>query len=201
MIRMLVTSLSIVFAPNNPGARVVVKSFNFHPYYVSNERFTYNVTLLAGATVVSGPTTVTFASDATKDHPVTSITPERRARTRVAARADRLGRSRLTRSRGMDSTSPSMTSFSHRLRPPCSHGPEVASVSPADKETGAPAVYSYRAGIAERRYGCGARVDPVETGRHAGVSTADHLPAGRDDQRHRSRHPVCSPVVPRTPIP
>lgn len=47
---------SIVFTPNNPAARVVLKSFNFFPYYASNERFTYSVTLLAAATAVAGPT-------------------------------------------------------------------------------------------------------------------------------------------------
>ena len=60
----------LVFAPNNPAAAVVIKSFNFHPYYVSTERFTYDVSVLAGANVVSGPTNITFLSDSTKDHPV-----------------------------------------------------------------------------------------------------------------------------------
>ena len=31
----------LVFTPNNPQAAVVIKSFNFHPYYLSTERFTY----------------------------------------------------------------------------------------------------------------------------------------------------------------
>jgi len=64
----------LVFTPNNPSAAVVIKSFNFHPYYLCDvttcERFTYDVSVLAGATVVSGPTNITFASDSTKNHPV-----------------------------------------------------------------------------------------------------------------------------------
>lgn len=60
----------LVFTPNNSQAAAVVKSLNFHGYYISNERFTYDVTILAGTTVVSGPTNITFLSDATKDHPV-----------------------------------------------------------------------------------------------------------------------------------
>ncbi len=56
----------LIFAPNNPSARVVIKSFNFHPYYLSNERFTYDVSVLAGSTVVSGPTHVTFISESAK---------------------------------------------------------------------------------------------------------------------------------------
>ncbi len=60
----------LVFAPNNAGAAAVIKSLNFHGYYISNERFTYDVTVLAGTTLLSGPTNITFLSDATKSHPV-----------------------------------------------------------------------------------------------------------------------------------
>ena len=60
----------LVFAPNSPSAAVVVKSFNFHPYYISNEKYSYDVSVLAGAAVVSGPTNITFVSDGAKDHPV-----------------------------------------------------------------------------------------------------------------------------------
>ncbi len=56
----------VVFTPNNPQAAVVLKSFNFHPYYLSNERFTYDVSILAGDTVVSGPVNITFISESTK---------------------------------------------------------------------------------------------------------------------------------------
>ena len=42
------------FAPNNPGASVVIKSFNLHGYYDSTERYTYNVSVVSGGTVVSG---------------------------------------------------------------------------------------------------------------------------------------------------
>ncbi len=60
----------LVFAPNNSSAGGVIKSLNFHGYYISTERFTYDVTVLAGTTVVSGPTNITFVSDSTKNHPV-----------------------------------------------------------------------------------------------------------------------------------
>ena len=49
-------SHSIIFTPNSASARVVIKSFKFHPYYVSTERFTYNVSVVAGTNVLSGPT-------------------------------------------------------------------------------------------------------------------------------------------------
>ena len=60
----------LVFTPNNPEAAAVIKSLNFHGYYISNERFTYDVTILAGTTLLSGPTNITFLSDSTKNHPV-----------------------------------------------------------------------------------------------------------------------------------
>jgi hypothetical protein len=60
----------LVFAPNNSAAAAVIKSLNFHGYYISNERFTYDVSILAGTTLLSEPTNITFLSDATKSHPV-----------------------------------------------------------------------------------------------------------------------------------
>src|SRR5258706_15898663 len=52
------TANDITFAPNSPTASVVVKSFNFHPYYdfaSFGERFTYDVSVLSGTNVLSGP--------------------------------------------------------------------------------------------------------------------------------------------------
>src|SRR5207245_11345612 len=60
----------LVFTPNNLAAAVVIKSFNLHPYYVSTERFTYDVSVLDGTTVLSSQTNLTFLSDGDKDHPV-----------------------------------------------------------------------------------------------------------------------------------
>jgi hypothetical protein len=60
----------LTFAPDSASASVMVESFNFFPYYVSTERFTYQVSVLAGTNVVSGPTTLSFLSDAMNDHPV-----------------------------------------------------------------------------------------------------------------------------------
>ncbi len=56
----------LVFAPSNPSAAAVIKSVNFHPYYLDNERFTYEVSVLAGASIVSGPTRVSFISESAK---------------------------------------------------------------------------------------------------------------------------------------
>ncbi len=56
----------LVFTPNAAQAAVVIKSFNFHPYYLSTERYTYDVSVLAGETVVSGPLNVTFMAESAK---------------------------------------------------------------------------------------------------------------------------------------
>lgn len=60
------TSHILKFTPNSASTRVVVKSFNFHPYYISTERFTYNVSVLSGTNVVSGPINLSFVSDSAK---------------------------------------------------------------------------------------------------------------------------------------
>src|SRR5262245_12577034 len=75
------TTEKLTFVPNNPSAAVTVKSFNFHPYYYftgtgggfleSDERFTFDVSLVSGTNVLSGPVHITFQTDATKNHPVT----------------------------------------------------------------------------------------------------------------------------------
>src|SRR2546428_3508496 len=64
------TAHQINFAPNNPAAQVVIKSFNFHPYYAFadwSEVFTYDVRVLAGTgtNVLSGPVHISFRADKT----------------------------------------------------------------------------------------------------------------------------------------
>lgn len=61
-------SHTIVFAPS-PTAAVAIKSFNFHPYYDSAETFDYAWSVRAGNTVLASGT-ISFASNASKDHPV-----------------------------------------------------------------------------------------------------------------------------------
>jgi hypothetical protein len=60
---------SILFTPI-PSAAVVIKSLNFHPYYVSSETFDYNWSVLAGTTVLASGS-ISVGSDATKNHPLT----------------------------------------------------------------------------------------------------------------------------------
>jgi hypothetical protein len=59
---------SIDFTPG-PTAAVAIKSFNFHPYYVSDETYDYAWSVRAGATVLASGT-ISFQADATKNHSV-----------------------------------------------------------------------------------------------------------------------------------
>lgn len=141
-------SHSIVFAPNNPAARVVVKSFNFFPYYVSNERFTYTVALYSGATAVSGPTTVTFTSDATRDHPVVlnhTGEPGQTLELRLVRTASALEEGEMEG----DGYNIAIDDIVFAQDPPMLlvNGPEVRAVSPVDRQTGVAALYAYRAEI------------------------------------------------------
>jgi hypothetical protein len=139
---------SVIFTPNNPGARVVVKSFNFHPYYDSTERFAYSVSLLAGATVVSGPTTVTFKSDATKDHTV-DINHTGALGQELELRLERVASTLEADEIEGDGYNIAVDDITFAQLPamPLIPGPQVTAVSPADGESGAPAVYSFRATI------------------------------------------------------
>jgi hypothetical protein len=133
---------SITFTPNSASARVVVKSFNFFPYYVSSERFTYNVSVLSGATVVSGPTNITFLSDATKNHPVNinyTGTPGQTLKLRLDRVASTLGAGEIEG--GAFNIAVDDIKFAQQPETAFSSGPQVVSVTPADGQTGVAATY------------------------------------------------------------
>jgi hypothetical protein len=57
----------LVFTPNSPSAAVVIKSFNFHPYYLDpTERYAYNATVVTNSVVASGPFNSNFLAGGTK---------------------------------------------------------------------------------------------------------------------------------------
>jgi hypothetical protein len=138
----------IAFAPNSAAARVVIKSFNFHPYYVSDERYTYSVSVLAGTNVVSGPINTTFLSDATKAHPVSinyTGAPGQTLKLQIARVASTLSGAEIegsTQNIAVDDIT-----FAQSPTTLLSVGPQVVSVTPDDEETYAAAAYSYRASI------------------------------------------------------
>jgi hypothetical protein len=59
---------TILFTPT-PSVAVSLASLNFHPYYVSAQRFDYSWSVLDGSTVLTSGS-ISFFSDATKNHPV-----------------------------------------------------------------------------------------------------------------------------------
>jgi hypothetical protein len=58
----------LTFTPS-PTKAVVIKSFNFHPYYNDGTDYEMSWAVLAGATVLTNGS-ISFPADATKNHPV-----------------------------------------------------------------------------------------------------------------------------------
>src|SRR6266571_2995528 len=140
----------LVFTPNNLAAAVVIKSFNFHPYYVSTERFTYDVSVLDGTTVLSSQTNLTFLSDGDKDHPV-SINYTGNTNQTLTLRITRVA-STLDSGAGEVEGDPydiavDDITFAQLPATALSAGPQVLSVTPANGQTGAAPDYFYSATI------------------------------------------------------
>lgn len=141
------TSHTLTFTPNSASARVVVKSFNLHPYYISDEKFTYNVTVLSGTNVVSGPINIAFVSDSAKH--LVSINHTGAVGQTLKMRIARVA-STLTgnefEGNAYDIAADDIT-FAQLPESVLPVGPEVVSVSPADGSVGVAAFRTYSASI------------------------------------------------------
>jgi hypothetical protein len=143
------TSHRLTFTPHSASARVVIKSFNFHPYYVSTERFTYNVSVVAGTNVVSGPTLISFLSDALKTHPVSinyTGALGQSLKLRLARVASTLGAGEVEG----DPYDIAVDDIAFGQLPETTFptGPQVVSLTPGDEDSGVAAIYyPYFAGI------------------------------------------------------
>jgi len=146
------TANDIVFTPNNASAQVVIKSFNFFPYYAfadTGERFTFDVSILSGTNVVSGPIHTTFQTDGTKNHSINlnyTGAPGQTLKLRLARVASVLGAGEVEGAGG-DIAADDIT-FAQLPATALPAGPSVVSVTPADDQDGvAGAGYSYSASI------------------------------------------------------
>ncbi len=149
------SSFTLKFTPNSPSAQAVVKSFNFHPYYLFSaygEEFSYNVSVLAGTNVVFGPTNYTFLSNGDKDHPVVINY------TGAPGQALKLKLTRVTSALDTNTSPPEIFGFVSDCavddivfaQLPASLqsvGPQVAVTSPRDDQNGVLPFYSYTATI------------------------------------------------------
>ena len=149
------TSFTLKFAPNSATAQAVIKSFNFHPYYLFSaygEEFSYDVSVLAGTNVVYGPTNYTFQSNGDKDHPVVINY------TGAPGQALKLKLTRVTSALDTNTSPPEIFGFVSDCAvddivfaqlPAAlqSVGPQVAVTSPRDDEQGVVPFYSYAATI------------------------------------------------------
>jgi hypothetical protein len=130
------------FVPNSPSASVEIESFNFFPWYVSTERFTYNVSVLSGTNVVEGPTLYTFLSDGTNDHPVTidyTGAPGEALKLRLARLASTLGPGEVEG--GAYNIAMSEMEFAQTPETNFPAGPQVVLDTPADLQSNNVAVY------------------------------------------------------------
>jgi hypothetical protein len=153
------TANEIVFTPDNATARVVIKSFNFHPYYYftgthggvneTSERFTFDVSVTSGTNVLFGPTHITFQTDASKDHPVSinyTGAPGQSLKLRMARAASVLLAGE-EEGIGGDIAADDIT-FAQLPTTELAVGPQVVSVTPTDDQSGvAGGNYSYSASI------------------------------------------------------
>jgi hypothetical protein len=132
----------LTFAPNSESASVVIESFNFFPYYVSTERFTYNVSILSGTNVVNGPANFTFLSDAANDHPVTldyAGAPGEALKLRIARVPSTLGLGEIEG--GAYNIAVDTIEFAQMPETNFPAGPQVVLDTPADLQTNNVAVY------------------------------------------------------------
>lgn len=127
----------VVFKPNNPAAQVVLKSFNFFPYYLSSERYTYAVSVVSNGSVVSGPTNITFLADNTPTHPV-SLNYTGAAGQELTLRIARLG-STLEEGEvegGSGNIAIDDLTFAQIPETELSSGPTLFSINPANNAAG-----------------------------------------------------------------
>jgi hypothetical protein len=143
----------LTFVPNSGSASVTIKSFNFHPYYFftgtgggaleTAERFTYDVSVTSGTTVLFGPAHFTFRTDATKNHPV-NINYTGGPGQSLKLRIQRVPSVLATNEIEGDPFDIAVDDIAFAQTPATVFpaGPQVVSVSPADDSTGYPATAS-----------------------------------------------------------
>lgn len=137
----------LVLAPNNPAVSVVVKSFNFHPYYVSNERYAYNVTIVTNSVVAKGPISFNFISESTKVPVSLNYTGSigQTLTLRLTRVASSPGAGEVEGAGGNIATDD--ITFAQLPETEFAVGPQVLSVTPANGQVGVAPDYLYQATI------------------------------------------------------
>jgi hypothetical protein len=144
----------IVFAPNAAQAAAVVKSFNFHPYYLADkDLYTYRISVVNPAgTVLAGPQTNAFSADSTSAHPV-SINYTGALGATIILRLERIASTLPNGSYhegGAFDIAVDDVVFAQTPQTTFEIPPEVLTVIPANGATGVAPDYFYRASIANR---------------------------------------------------
>jgi hypothetical protein len=134
------TAHTLAFVPNNPSASVTIESFKFDAYYNDNERFTYDVSIVSGTHVLSGPIHYSFLSDATKNHLVNfnyTGAPGQTLKLKLVRVASTLGAGEVEG--GGYNNAVDDIAFGQTPASTFPAGPQVISVTPLDDTTGLPA--------------------------------------------------------------
>jgi hypothetical protein len=133
------TAHTLAFVPNNPSASVTIESFKFDAYYNDNERFTYDVSIVSGTHVLSGPIHYSFLSDATKNHLVNfnyTGAPGQTLKLKLVRVASTLGAGEVEG--GGYNNAVDDIAFGQTPASTFPAGPQVISVTPLDDTTGLP---------------------------------------------------------------
>jgi hypothetical protein len=134
------TTHTLSFVPNNPSAGVTIESFKFDAYYNDNERYTYDVSVVSGTHVLSGPIHFSFLSDATKNHQVTfnyTGTPGQTLKLKLVRVASTLAAGEVEG--GGYNNAIDDIAFAQTPTTAFPAGPQVVSVTPADDTSDVPA--------------------------------------------------------------
>jgi hypothetical protein len=137
------TTEALTFAPNNPAASVTIESFKFFGYYNDNERFTYDVSVVSGTHVLSGPTRITYLSDGTKNHLVTinyAGAPGQTLKLKLHRVPSTLAAGEVEGNEYNNAVDD--IAFAQTPATTFAAGPQVVSVTPLDNTTGLPATSS-----------------------------------------------------------
>ena len=130
----------ITFIPNNPSAAVTIESFRFDAYYNSNERFTYDISVVSGTNVLQGPTRFSYISDATKNHLVNvnyTGTPGQSLKLKLFRVPSTLAAGEIEGNQYNNAVDD--IAFAQTPQTAFPAGPQVISVTPVDDASGLPA--------------------------------------------------------------
>jgi hypothetical protein len=145
----------LVFAPNAPQAAAIIKSFNFHPYYLlPKDLFTYRISVVnSGGATLSGPITNAFSADGISSSHLVSLNYTGAIGQTIILRLERIASTLPNNSYkegGAYDIAVDDIVFAQTPETEFSIGPEVLSVSPVNGAVSVAPDHLYLASITNR---------------------------------------------------